>query len=159
MAKTELTMQCEKAIYKASGASGLGIYGAFEVTFGKAYGHERVDYMTMDSEGIFRCYEIKVSKSDFKSKAAKTFAGHFNYFVMPAELWEEMKNDDIVKSYVISGIGVYTVQKGYDGKYHAYLAQKPKKRSGVNFDVPILMHCMIRSLSRYATHEFDGISS
>lgn len=155
MAKTDLTMQCEKAIYYASGANGLGIYGAFEVTFGKAYGNERVDYMTMDSEGIFRCYEIKVSKSDFKSKAAKTFAGHFNYFVMPAELWEELKDADAMRYYLIRGIGIYTVS---GGQYRAELVRKPKKKSGVNFNVPVLMHCMIRSLSKYAKNEFAMVS-
>lgn len=61
----------------------------------------RVDYMTMDTKDIFRFYEIKISKSDFHSKAKHTFLGHYNYFVMPHELYEEVK-DEIPKH-----IGIY----------------------------------------------------
>ena len=42
--------------------------------------------MTMDCKGFFRCYEIKTSKSDFKSKAKKSFVGDFNYFVLMQKL-------------------------------------------------------------------------
>ena len=112
----------------------------------------------MDSEGVFRCYEIKVSKSDLYSKAAKSFLGHYNYFVMPGKLWDEVKSDDYIKHYLIRGIGVYamyTVKIGDEYKYRAEVVRKAKKQSRVNFNIPVLMHCMIRSLSRYCKHEFD----
>ena len=41
-----------------------GIFGCFEVTIGWN-GKERVDFMTYDTKGIWRCYEIKVSKAEF----------------------------------------------------------------------------------------------
>lgn len=88
MAKTDLTIKLEKDIYAATNK--LGVFGCFEVTIG-FYGKERVDYMTYDTKGIWRCYEIKVSKSDFHSKAKKTFIGHFNYYVMPRALYEEVR--------------------------------------------------------------------
>lgn len=150
--KTEKTIECEKAIYYASGANGLGIYGCFEVSLGAGYGNERVDYMTMDSEGIFRCFEIKVSKADFKSKAIKSFLGHYNYFVIPDELYEKIKEEDSFKTYLISGIGLYLVKNKV-----AYLKRKAKKKSGVNFNIPILMQSMIRSLSRYCIYEFEKV--
>src|SRR5690606_41305998 len=70
----------------------MGVFGCFEVTIGW-WGKERVDYITYDTKGIWRCYEIKVSKSDFYSKAKKTFVGHFNYYVMPDDLYEQVKDD------------------------------------------------------------------
>ena len=76
--KTNLTKEIEKSIILTSKATGPGVYGCLEVTLGEGYGHERVDYMTMDCKGFFRCYEIKTSKSDFKSKAKKSFVGDFN---------------------------------------------------------------------------------
>lgn len=120
------------------------------MSLGAGYGNERVDYMTMDSEGIFRCYEIKVSKTDFMSKATKSFLGHFNYFVMPMELYEQIKNDDIFKTYIIKGIGLCLVSNGGRVIYE----RKAKRKSGVNFNIPILMQSMIRSLSRYCKYEF-----
>lgn len=147
MAKTQETKICERAIYKYSGANGLGVYGCMEVTLGKSYGNERVDFMTMDSEGIFRCYEIKVSKADYLSKAAKTFKGHFNYFVFPEELYEEIKDEESLSAWKASGIGICTVNLKNEKVNNIY---KSKKRSGIIFETTNLMHCMIRSLSRYS---------
>lgn len=67
-------------------------YGCTEVTIGFAYsgyggnGREIVDFMEMDSKGTFRCYEIKVTMQDLKSKAAKSWYGHYNYLVAGGEL-------------------------------------------------------------------------
>ena len=68
-----------------------GVFCCYEVTIGW-YGKERVDYLTYDTNGVWRCYEIKVSKSDFYSKSHNTFLGHFNYYVMPEELYEQVKD-------------------------------------------------------------------
>lgn len=86
----------------------MGVYGAFEVTFGR----ERVDFLTVNRKGIWRAYEIKVTKEDFHSKAAKTFVGNYNYYAMPESLYEEVKNE--IPDY----IGVT------DGKWNL---KKPKK--------------------------------
>lgn len=131
MAKTDLTIQMERQIYSATNKQGT--FGCFEVTIGW-YGEERVDYMTFNSKGIWRCYEIKVSKSDFYSKAKKTFCGHFNYFVMPKELYEEVKDD------VPPHIGVYI----------GGLSVKKSKKQELTIDEQILKDSMIRSLSREA---------
>jgi len=97
------------------------------------YGKERVDYITFDTNGIWRCYEVKVSKSDFHSKAKNTFIGHFNYYVMPLELFEQVKNE------IPNHIGVYA-----DGNK---CIKKPKKQIlGINEN--ILKDSMIRSLYR-----------
>jgi hypothetical protein len=88
--------------------------------------------MTYDTKGIFRCYEVKVSKSDFHSKAHNTFLGHFNYYVMPEELYEQ------VKAEIPANIGVYV---------NGWCYKKPKKQVPA-IDIQILKDSMIRSLSR-----------
>jgi hypothetical protein len=88
--------------------------------------------MTYDTKGIWRCYEIKVSKADFYSKAKKTFVGHFNYYVLPTELYEEVKND------IPSHIGVYL------GNHSV----KRAKKQALAVDEQVLKNSLIRSLSR-----------
>ena len=87
--KTAATKQLEHDIRAAT--KKLGVFGCFEVTIG-GMGNERVDYMTYEpAKGIFRCYEIKVTKKDFHSKAAVSFVRHYNYYVLTRELYEAMK--------------------------------------------------------------------
>ena len=52
-----------------------------------------IDFMTMDSKEIFRCFEIKISKSDFRSNHGHNFVGNFNYYVMPKELYYEVEKE------------------------------------------------------------------
>ena len=113
----------------------MGTFGCFEVTIGW-FGNERVDYITYDTKGIWRYYEIKVSKPDFYSLAKKTFIGHFNYFVMPMALYNEVKHD------IPNHIGVIA-----EGSYSV----KKAKRMELGVDETILKDSMIRSLSREAS--------
>lgn len=62
MAKSEMTKKLEREIWKATNKT--GVFGCFEVTIG-FNGNERVDFLTYDTKGIWRCYEIKVSKKIF----------------------------------------------------------------------------------------------
>lgn len=137
IAKTELTLELEKSLY--SNTSKQGVFGCFEVTIGW-FGKERVDYITYDTKGIWRCYEIKVSKADFHSKANKTFIGHFNYYVMPRELYEEVK-DEIPKH-----IGVHT----------GSCCIKNAKKQELQVDEQILKDSLIRSLCREAEKLFKS---
>lgn len=129
IAKTELTIHLEREIWEATRKQ--GVFGCFEVTIGW-FGKERVDYITYDTKGIWRCYEIKVFKSDFNSKAKKTFIGHFNYYVMPNELYDQVKEE------IPKHIGVYT---------GGWCVKKPKKQE-LKVDEQILKNSMIRSLYR-----------
>jgi len=90
--------------------------------------------MTVDTKGVWRCYEIKVSVSDFRSKSAKTFCGHLNYFVMTEELYEKVK-DEIPKE-----IGVFIGGR---------CKRRAKKRE-LGVDEETLKASMIRSLAREA---------
>ncbi|KAA0781246.1 hypothetical protein [Bacillus sp. BPN334] len=131
MAKTELTAQMEHQIYAATNKQ--GVFGCFEVTIGW-FGKERVDYLTLDTKGIWRCYEIKVSVSDFRSKANKTFCGHYNYYVIPEELYEKVKDE------IPSHIGLY---------FGGHLKKRAKKQE-LAADEEVLKASLIRSLSREA---------
>lgn len=152
MAKTQLTKDIEEALIKE--VSRMGLFICEEVTIGIG-GKERVDLLSYDTKGIWRCYETKVSKSDFHSKAKKTFIGHYNYFLMPEELYEELK-DEIAKDY--KGIGVYAGY--YSGKtMFVKLVKNPKKRE-LTIDEHSLKDSMIRSLYREAqkVHQSDKVS-
>ncbi|WP_195985347.1 hypothetical protein [Clostridium sp. D33t1_170424_F3] len=127
--KTEQTLALERLIWRAT--HNQGTFGCFEVTIGW-FGSERVDYMTYNTKGEFRCYEIKVTKSDFHSKAANTFIGHFNYYVMPPELYAEVKNE------IPAHIGVYTGET----------CVKKARRQELGADIHTLKDSMIRSLCR-----------
>lgn len=131
MGKTDLTKEIEKALRIETSKW----FGCPEVTIGW-YGKQRVDFMTMDCKEIFRCYEIKISKSDFKSKHGHNFVGHFNYYVVPKELYESIK-DEVPKE-----IGVYI----WNGKYLS-LVKRPKMKE-LEVDISILKNSMIRSLYR-----------
>lgn len=113
----------------------MGVWGCFEVTIGK----ERVDYMTLDTKGVWRCYEVKVSKADFHSRCAKTFVGHYNYYVMPKELYEAVKDE------IPDGIGVTN---------GVYVMKHPKRRE-LGIDEDTLKTCMLRSLWRDADKLYE----
>lgn len=129
IAKTDLTLKLEKDIYNETYKQ--GVFGCFEVTVGW-WGKERVDFLTYDTKGIWRCYEIKVSKSDFHSAAKVTFVGHYNYYVMTSELYEQVKDE------IPNHIGVYCGSS---------LVKKAKKQE-LKVEEKILKDSMIRSLSR-----------
>ena len=90
MAKTQETLDLEEALDQRSRQRRE--YGCREVTIGFAHnshGDEIVDYMSMDSHSVFRCYELKVSVSDLKSDARKSWYGDYNYLVCGMDLWNQ----------------------------------------------------------------------
>lgn len=95
--------------------------------------------MTYDTNGTWRCYEIKVSKQDFYSNANLTFVGHYNYFVLPQKLYEEVKHD------IPEHIGVYL-----NGRHSV----KRAKRQELKVDEEILKDSMIRSLFREYSKQY-----
>ena len=88
MAKTQATLNLEHALDEQSRKKRE--YGCEEVTIGfhaEGHGDEIVDYMTMDSKDIFRCYELKVTLSDLKTDNKKSFYGDYNYLVVSESLY------------------------------------------------------------------------
>ena len=127
------TKELEREIWEYTHRQGA--MGCFEVTIGWN-GSERVDYMTYNYKDEFRCYEIKISKSDFHSRNRNTFVGHYNYFVLTQELYEKIGN------LIPRRIGVYVGGRG--------LVVKPQRQE-LKADYEVLKNSLLRSLSR----EFD----
>jgi hypothetical protein len=146
--KTAETVALEKAIRRATRKT--GVFGCYEVTIGFC-GRERVDYMTYDTKGVFRCYEIKVSKADFHSAAAKSFVGHYNYYVLTRELYDQVKGE--IPDWIGVYIGDYCAKKA---KKQDLSGREYKTRRSINGRstevstpwVEMLKESMIRSLYR-----------
>lgn len=95
---TDLSKRIEKYINPYNDPR---IYWAREVTFDYGTLHQvRVDYMKFKpknntvsgiEKGDFYCYEIKSCVADFNSKNGHNFIGDFNYYVMPKDLYEQVK--------------------------------------------------------------------
>ena len=68
-------------------------YGTTEVTIDFQRNRNKkeiVDFLSYDAaKDIYKCYEIKVSMSDFRSKAKKSWCGNYNYLVLTSELYEQ----------------------------------------------------------------------
>lgn len=113
------TKQLEQAIYWT--LAKLGTYLCFEVMIpkdlpteithkdGNTYVYhkqtrERVDLLTYEKKGgVWRFYELKISVADFRSKCYNSFHGHYNYYVMPQEVYAKVKDE------IHRGIGVYVL--------------------------------------------------
>lgn len=98
--KTTQTLDLENKLFKY--LQGIGKYCVFECQLsnyltqykrisGKKVGI--VDCICINTDEIVYCYELKVTKSDFHSKNGHNFFGHYNYYVMPNELFEEIKEE------------------------------------------------------------------
>lgn len=111
---------------------------------GKHIKTEIVDLLESNSQKGWICYEIKTSKSDFHSKAIKSFVGNYNYYLMPNDLYEQIKNE------VPKEIGVY----GYNGNT-LNLIKKAKKQELVDGINEQLSYGMIRSLARERDEKFE----
>ena len=154
MSKTETTKELEMLIFYESKANNIGIYGAFEVALGDAYGNEYVDYMTMKSDGDFRCYELKQSYNDFHSKAKISFYGDYNYYVLTEELYNLLQEKGESPFW---NCGVYIRKFNSQGTAYLELIKKAPKRTVTPWMRNELTHCMVRSLSRLTTEKMKKL--
>ena len=123
------------------------IYWAKEVTFDYASGSAvRVDYMRFVplnntvsgiEKGDFYCYEIKSSVADFNSKNGHNFIGDFNYYVMPEDVAEAVKDK------VPWGVGIMVPDK-----YGSLRALKKARRLDRSRPVSEMLLMMWRSSRR-----------
>lgn len=114
--KTSLTTQMEEVLYYYCRENGDIVVE--EVTMPDDQGI--VDTLScrlnVGKQFEWRCYELKVSKADFRSKAKLSFIGNYNYFVLPAALFEKIKEE------IPSHIGVMV--------YHQYLSEEAQRLPG-----------------------------
>ncbi len=146
--KTEDTLKLEKQIRQATHK--MGVFQCFEVTIGYA-GDERVDFMTYDTKGIFRCYELKVSKADFHSNAAVSFVGHYNYYVLTRDLYNQVKDE--IPDWVGVYVSDYCIKKAkkQDLSNKEYRMRRTINGRSTEVVIPwidLLKESMIRSLYR-----------
>ena len=90
--KTQLTKKIEAALIKQHLKSSSRF--ATEVWAGDGicdFVSASRHYIDDGFRSVFNCYEIKISKSDFKSKNGHNFAGNNNYYVVPKELYSKIK--------------------------------------------------------------------
>ena len=102
--RPEITAELSKLLEKhINPYNDTRIYWAREVSFDNFTDHGvRVDYMRFKpvnntvsgiEKGDFYCYEVKSSVEDFHSKNGHNFIGDFNYYVMPMEVYEKVKEE------------------------------------------------------------------
>lgn len=107
--KTERTKKLEELLANKF-KKGNDFY-VFECTIGWN-GKEIVDCIMYNCQREVYCYEIKQSKQDFHSKNKLTFIGNRNFFVIPYDLYEEIKAELYSQEY--KDIGVYVSIKNVD---------------------------------------------
>lgn len=152
MSKTELTRQVESALWMHNNEQGT--FGCFEVTIGW-FGKEIVDFITYKTTGEFRCYEIKVSVSDFNSNASLSFHGDLNYYVIPDNLLDDLRKytakrfgreDFTLFDRHLKDIGIGLITMSEQGNLHCLI--KAKRKPVTHGTRATLLESMLRSLSR-----------
>ena|SRR5699024_6979456 len=91
--KTKLTKNLESTLYQY--CLEQGSYVVEEVSMPDKKGIvDTLSYQQLtDGKIEWRCYELKVTKADFHSKAKLSFIGNYNYFVLPQKLFEEVQSE------------------------------------------------------------------
>lgn len=122
------------------------IYIAREVTFDYGRpGQCRVDYMRFVplnnsvsgiEKGDVYCYEIKSCPEDFASSNGHNLIGDYNYYVMPREVYEKVRDS------ISFTTGVLCPEKG------ALKAFKKARRTDRDKPIPEILLMMFRSANR-----------
>lgn len=129
------------------------IYWAREVTFDYSTSHAvRVDFIQFKpvnntvsgiEKGDFYCYEVKSSIEDFHSKNGHNFIGDYNYYVMPEDVFEKVKNEIPWNVGVFVLDGLHFRSEWYDLKSVKKARRKDREKS-----VSEMLLMMFRSCAR-----------
>lgn len=143
--KTPLTIQMEESLYYSCRENGDIVIE--EVTMPDDQGIVDTLSCRLDVANQFewRCYELKVSKADFRSKAKLSFVGHYNYFVLPEKLYLAVQDEIpsqigvlVFHSYINKEIGV----PGY------FTTAKKPQRQELQVNEQELLYRLIASQAR-----------
>lgn len=102
--KTKLTLQMEETLYHYCRENGDVVVEEVVMPEDTGIVDTLACRLLADQSFEWRCYELKVTKADFRSKAKLSFVGHLNYFVLPQELYEKVAKE------VPEGVGVLIFQ-------------------------------------------------
>lgn len=143
--KTNETKQIEKKIFAIfNDIYGRGQTVVFECQIGDWYKGIRlgiVDAIAYNqAKDEFVCFEIKTSVADFHSKAKKTFVGNRNYYAMPIDIYEKVKNE------IPKDIGCYVLEQSKSclDFYRFYCVKKCKPKQ-LEISKELLLANMLRS--------------
>lgn len=114
--KTSLTTQMEEVLYYYCRENGDIVVEEVSMPDEQGIVDTLSCRLTSNAQFEWRCYELKVSKADFRSKAKLSFIGHYNYFVLPEALYEKVKED------IPNPIGVMV--------YHQYISKEDQLLPG-----------------------------
>ena len=138
------------------------IYLAREVTFDYSTSNSiRVDFMKFKpvnntvsgiEKGDFYCYEVKSSVEDFHSKNGHNFIGEYNYYVMPEDVYEQIKSEIPYRD------GVYVPNgKNYKGEWYDLRSVKKAERKDRDKPMSEMLLMMFRSAARdRKANDFDN---
>ena len=152
--RPEITINLSLAVEKHINPHGdTRIYWAKEVTFDKGKLTEcRVDFMRFKpwnntvsgiEKGDFYCYEVKSSVEDFRSKNGHNFLGDYNYYVMPEDVYERVKQE------IPFGVGVFVPDgKHYTGDWYNLRSVKKATRKDREKPMTEMLLMMFRSCAR-----------
>lgn len=144
MAKRKETIEIENAMIKETRLKRQ--YGCEEITIGfvnQGFGNEIVDFMTMDSKGIIKCYELKVTLQDLKSSAKKSWYGHYNYLVVSIELYSSIFD---WSQYIPDHVGIIVGSPGRNNERYLESARKAK-RCEISQEIEMMLkESMVRSM-------------
>ena len=149
MGKRRETIELEQALENM--AKEKRWYGCEEITIGfyhNGHGNEICDYILMDSKGTIRCYELKVTMADLKSRAKKSWYGHYNYLVVSGELYKQMESP--FSQYGIPedvGIIVGYTSSSNENVRWLNTVTKPKRRELSEAEQLMLSQSMVRSMN------------
>jgi hypothetical protein len=107
--KTPLTIKIEQALqgFKRPDPNYKFVLVATEVNLA---GRERVDVARFeegrDHHVEMTCYEIKISRADFRSENGHNFVGNKNYYALPAKIAYTLEHE------IPEDIGIIIYQKG-----------------------------------------------
>ena len=106
---------------------------------------EIVDMLVwLSNKNIWKCFEIKVSLSDFKSNCAKTFIGNYNYYILPNTLIPQVEN--LIPKDI--GIYSYNVEQPQYRWQHRISNYRKSKRKELGCEYSEIYYAMIKSLYR-----------
>lgn len=148
--KTQTTKDLERLLEKKF--NDRNDFFVFECTYGW-YGKEIVDCVMYNCQREIHCFEIKQSVQDFHSKNVLSFFGNKNYFVMPYELYEKIKNE-LYNEYPNVGVYVPIKTPTYGENNYVYdvydqlLCVKQARKQELKADKEVILSSMLRSMQR-----------
>lgn len=76
-------LRCERGVLDSDGAPLLCDERKCTLNAVRTVGTQKV---------LIACFEIKITKADFKSRNGHNFVGNLNYYVVPKEIYEDIKD-------------------------------------------------------------------